>query len=282
MIVYSKPNYAENLFFHVQYQDYPILHTHDYWEFMLVLKGTIVHKINGKIEELKQNTLCLIRPQDVHSLHNKKKQISQHLNLGMDAKYFQQYMRLLAPSLYNELQTAEKPVTIDLSLAKVNRIFNDVNKVLSAEKSDYEMQLKLLFLDVVREFFSNRLKSSPTKNEYSTAVSGLILLMNNPENMKRDLSDIMQENNYSYSHTNRIFAREVGCTPSHYFRNKKFEYAKTLIGDTDMSLSDIAFTIGYKNYSHFSTAFKKYTGVAPIEFGRNKRDYYQSEGKASL
>ena len=277
MTVYTKPNHAENLFFHIKYQDYPILHTHDYWEFMLVLKGTIVHKINGEVQELEQNSLCLIRPSDVHSLHNKKKQVSQHLNLGVDAEYFKAYMRLLYAPLYERLCTANAPKMVRLSPAKVNRIVNDVNKALAADKSEQDMQINLLFLDVMREFYSDFIKTTPTKNEYTPVVKRLIMLMNNPENMKKDVSELIKETNYSCSHTNRVFLREVGCTPGKFFRDKKFEYAKTLIGETDMSLADIAFTIGYENYPHFSTAFKKYTGVAPVEYGRNKRDYYQSE-----
>lgn len=277
MTVYTKPNYAENLFFHVKYQDYPILHTHDYWEFMLVLKGTVVHKINGRVEELEQNSLCLIRPHDVHSLHNKKKQISQHLNLGIDAEYFEKYMRLICAPLYEQVYSADMPTVARLSPAKVNRIFNSVNRVLSADKNEYEKQIALLFLDVVREFYSDFVRSTPTKNEYSTVVKELIMLMNNPENMKKDVAELIKETNYSCSHVNRVFLREVGCTPGQFFRDKKFEYAKTLIGETDMTLTNVAYTVGYENYPHFSTAFKKYTGVAPVEYGRNKREYYQSE-----
>ena len=282
MMVCTKPSYAKNLFFHIKYQDYPYLHAHDYWEFVLVLKGIIVHKINGEVQELAQNTLCLIRPNDEHSLHNKKKQVSQHLNLGIDAAYFERYLRLVCPSMYEEFLTAKMPTEIVLSPAKANRIYNDANKVLSADETCYEMQMQLLFMDILREVYSEHIKSTPTKNEYSPAVSHLIMLMNNPENMKRDVADLIQETNYSYSHTNRVFTREVGLTPSQYFREKKFEYAKTMIGDTDMPLADIAFTIGYENYPHFSTAFKKHTGVAPAEFGRNKRDYYQSEKKENI
>lgn len=279
MTLYTKPDYAENLFFYIKYQDYPLLHTHDYWEFVLVLKGTIIHKINGQVEELPQNSLCLVRPHDVHSLHNKKKQVSQHLNLGIDAAYFERFMRLICPSLYDDLFTARMPTFVVLSHAKANRIYNDANKVLSADKNAYEMQIKLLFMDVVREFYSDSIKNMPQTNKYSSAVANLIMLMNNPENMKRDLGDLIKETNYSYSHLNRVFKGEVGCTPSRFFREKKFEYAKTLIGDTDMSFLDIAAAIGYENYPHFSTAFKKYTGIAPTDFGRNQRNYYQSEKK---
>ena len=73
---------------------------------------------------------------------------------------------------------------------------------------------------------------------------------------------------------NRIFTKEVGRTPSDFFRNKRFEYAKTLIADTDIPLQEIAFLVGYESYPHFSTAFKRYTGSAPGDYARAESGYY--------
>ena len=71
MTIYQKPQYANELFFHIQYKDYPFLHSHrGYWEFMLVTDGMLYHKLNGKRRELTKGTLCIIRPQDSHSMHN--------------------------------------------------------------------------------------------------------------------------------------------------------------------------------------------------------------------
>ena len=94
MQLYKIPKNATRFFFHIQHKDWPYLYAHDgYWEFMLITKGELTHKINGEKRELTQNTLCLIRPQDAHSLHNKKNAISQHLNLGVESEYFQQYLQ---------------------------------------------------------------------------------------------------------------------------------------------------------------------------------------------
>lgn len=276
MEYYTKPTEAKDLFYHIKYQDYPYTHTHDYWEFVLVLKGTIIHKINGETRVMSEGTLCLIRPHDVHSLHNKKREMSQHLNLGITAPYFQKYLEAISPDLYEELENTAMPREFVLSPAKVNSIFNSVKKVLSADKSQYEMQIRLLFMDVLREFYSESIKNVNAKNTYSPCVARLIILMSKPENMKLRAIDLIKDGNYSYSHTNRIFMQEVGCTPNHFFRDKKLEYAKTLIGETDMSLIDISLAIGYENYPYFSSAFKKYTGVSPVKYNRNQRSYYKN------
>lgn len=276
---YTKPEYARNLFVYIKYKDYPILHDHSYWEFMLIMKGTIIHKINGEKREVEQNKLCLIRPSDVHSIHNKRKLASQHLNLGIDSNYFKNVLDLIEGGLYERLLAEKGPIEIPLSPAKADRLFHDAYKILAANQDCYEMHLSLLFLDVVREFYSHLIKQGPIRSTYSPSVSQLILIMNNPENMKKELAELIKETNYSYSHINRIFLHEVGCTPSQFFREKKFEYAKILISDTDISLTDIACAVGYENYPHFSTAFKNYTGVTPCAFGRNNRTYYQNAAK---
>ncbi len=273
----TKPSHAKELFFHIQYKEFPLMHNHDYWEFMFVIKGTLLHTINRQKRELSENTLCLIRPQDVHCIQNKKKQGSQHVNLGMVPNILKAQLDILSPDLYETLLHAEQPIEISLSPTSANRILSDSYKILSADGDAYEMRLHLLFVDIIREFYSYHVKTVPIMGNYSAPVAQLLLMMNNPVNMRRDISGLIQETNYSYSHINRVFTREVGCTPSKFFRNKKFEYAKTLMNDTDMALVDIAETIGYETYSHFSIAFKKYTGVSPYNYAGSKRFYYASK-----
>ena len=44
------------------------MHSHDFFEFFLVKRGTIHHQVNSRTELLKPGTLVLIRPKDEHSL----------------------------------------------------------------------------------------------------------------------------------------------------------------------------------------------------------------------
>ena len=277
MLVCKIPKNTERFFFHIQHKDWPHLHVHDgYWEFMIVTKGTLVHKINGEKYELPQNTLCLIRPNDAHSLHNKKGCVSQHLNLGITDAYFQQYLELLSPNLYQELLSNCKAISLPLNPAATDSFLRSAYKILSIDSADYEQLLTLLFMDVMRAFYSHLVKFEPLQKKYSVPVSLLIRKMCDPENMKTDAESLIAQTNYSYSHMNRIFKKEVGCTPSKYFRDRKFEYAKKLLTETDTKLTDIALLTGYTSYPHFSISFKKYVGVSPCDYCNNKNNYYYS------
>ncbi|MBQ8846333.1 MAG: helix-turn-helix transcriptional regulator [Lachnospiraceae bacterium] len=51
---------------------------------------------------------------------------------------------------------------------------------------------------------------------------------------------------------------------------KKMEYAKAELAETNHSVSQIGYTLGYSDPHNFSNAFKKETGLTPSEY----RDSY--------
>lgn len=275
MITCTKPARAGDLFFHICRGGFPTLHTHDYWEFLLVLEGKIIHKINGEKVELPKHTLTLIRPSDAHALESEGASASLHLNLGVTVKDLERALLLLSSTLCDELLKKPLPTTVTLSPARAQRLERDAHKTLSAKENNYKQRLNLLFLDVLREFYA-RLSSDEEKENYSLPVTELLALFAGYENMRLPLRELIDRTGYSYSHMNRIFTKEVGRTPSDFFRIKRFEYAKTLIADTDIPLTEIALRIGYESYPHFSTAFKRYTGFTPCEFVGGA-DYYTTK-----
>lgn len=276
MTIYQKPKYANELFFHIQYKDYPFLHSHrGYWEFMLVTDGTLYHKLNGKRRELTKGTLCIIRPQDAHSMHNPKGGTSSHLNLGVTSQFLERYLSLLDENLYKKMEAAPF-LELRLSPQRTDKILQSAHRLLAADPSVYEKRLTLLFLDVIREIYSYLLRNDKESREYSQPVSTLIAEMENPQNMTVNIEELIHKINYSYSHLSRLFREELGISPSLYFKRKKFEYAKKLMTETDMKLTEIAFAIGYASYSHFSVSFKEMTGVSPVGYCKDKNNYYLS------
>lgn len=276
MLIYQKPKHADNLFLHIQYKDYPIRHTHrGYWEFMLVIKGTLVHKINGKTRLLPQGKLCIIRPDDVHSMHNKKGEPSAHLNLGVTSEFLSGYLSFIDGTLYEKMKNAPA-LELTLSPSRTEKLLHGAHQVLSASPSVYNRRLTLLFMDFLREMYSYLLRDELGEKDYSAPVVALMSEMENPKNMALSVNDLIQQINYSYSHICRLFRDEVQISPSLYFKKKKIEYAKKLMTETDMKFSEIASVIGYTSYSHFSTSFKDFTGVTPADYCKDKNNYYLS------
>lgn len=75
--------------------------------------------------------------------------------------------------------------------------------------------------------------------------------------------------NYVYlnpDYLTRMFKKQTGFSISDYLQQQRIEYAKKLLIETDMPVSEIALSAGYSNFSYFSTIFKKMTQLNPMEY----------------
>lgn len=70
----------------------------------------------------------------------------------------------------------------------------------------------------------------------------------------------------------RRFKSETGLTPADYFMRMKLTEARRRMSAANMSISQVAFDLGFSSSQHFSSVFKKYIGVSPGAFrAQNKK-----------
>ena len=63
-----------------------------------------------------------------------------------------------------------------------------------------------------------------------------------------------------------IFISKCGISPKKYIINQKLSKAKQLLTETDMSISEIAASVGYTDAMNFSKLFKQNIGCSPKAF----------------
>lgn len=65
----------------------------------------------------------------------------------------------------------------------------------------------------------------------------------------------------------RQFARQVkrtmGVNTTQYIQNKRVERAKRLLGDTELTITDIYVKCGFESANYFTRVFRNHTGVTP-------------------
>jgi AraC-like DNA-binding protein len=69
-----------------------------------------------------------------------------------------------------------------------------------------------------------------------------------------------------YSYASRLFSGVEGMTIEQFFILQKIEKAKELLVYDELSLSEIAWKMGYSSVAHLSSQFKKLTGLTPSAF----------------
>jgi transcriptional regulator GlxA family with amidase domain len=69
----------------------------------------------------------------------------------------------------------------------------------------------------------------------------------------------------SEAHFARSFKDAFGIPPHRYLLTRRIEQAKTLLRDTDLSITEIAFQTGWESLGTFGRTFRDVTGESPGE-----------------
>jgi AraC-like DNA-binding protein len=64
----------------------------------------------------------------------------------------------------------------------------------------------------------------------------------------------------------RAFKQSARATPHHYLMERRLEYSKKLLIETDLPLAQIALESGFSDQSHFSRRFRLFFGITPRSF----------------
>jgi len=93
------------------------------------------------------------------------------------------------------------------------------------------------------------------------------------EELKVTYSELIESQlNKDYAYLSALFSEVTGTTIEKYIINQKIERVKELLVYDELSLSEIAYKMGYSNVAYLSTQFKKVTGLTPSHFKQVKEN----------
>lgn len=89
--------------------------------------------------------------------------------------------------------------------------------------------------------------------------------------LRERLSDYLtRQLGHDYSALSKLFSEVSGTTIEKYFIAQKIERAKELLRYDELSLSQIADSLGYSSAAYLSAQFKSVTGMTPSRFRQQK------------
>ena len=69
----------------------------------------------------------------------------------------------------------------------------------------------------------------------------------------------------------KLFKHEFGISPIQYINGKKVERAQLLLFTTNMTIKEVAYTLGFSDQNYFIRMFRKMTGTTPQEYRKRLR-----------
>lgn len=183
-------------------------------------------------------------------------------------EFINQNKTMLLPLYHNYENTDEIKV-----------IFNELLGVVSDEEyvqaiADNYLNIILLRLSA-KYLYDYGVSHTVESNRRLSAILEWIRV-----NYDKDISssDIAEHFNYNENYLSRLIRNKTGLGLQKYIAAKKIEKAKEILLDSDSSVKEVAFCLGFTDDKYFMRVFKNFQGITPTQF-RNMHPHVHTNKK---
>ncbi len=228
------------------------------------LQGSVVwsHKGKSRKQVVVPGTVCLCHPR----YEAKDVVVSdewQVLVMALDTTRFREYApleaRAIESSLVGLLYSEDRHIA---------RLMTEMHQEATAGCPSgrlYAESLSLAVLVYVTAHYTSRTLRQPTKLSPAQQRSVVDIIRGNL-NSDMSVSDLAASIDVSATHFARLFKATFGISPHRYVMRERVLRAKTLLANTDWTISYIALDLGFSGHSHFTKVFHALIGVTPSQF----------------
>ncbi len=125
--------------------------------------------------------------------------------------------------------------------------------------------LTSILIEVTQNFISNyRLQNSDTLNSrsFEKIIEWIRLNLNN----NISSSKIAETFHYNPDYFTRLFKCKTGMRLHEYINTLRLSQAKLLIYQSNLSIKEIAYSVGFEDEKYFMKLFKAYEGITPSSY----------------
>lgn len=259
--------------------DYFFSRCHDhigFYEILFVIRGRAINVINGDVQVLNSRSVAFIRPEDQH-----------YIKPFPDAMDGFEFFNIKVPiDIMNEEFTVcdiikeriirgKIPFSTMIGKTEFGVMCARLLRYDSPDKYEYNnisAETKYLYYSIVRDFLTIALCAEEPLPQKMPQWFEKLLRDSKLQNVAMlDYADMVKMANVDKSYLWKVFKKYLNVSPTEYINILRLEYAYELMSNKTMSLTQIAYEVGYNNYSYFVRQFKKHYGCSPAAIVRNDK-----------
>ena len=249
------------------------LHDHDFCEVFLIAYGRVNHVVNEQTQELREGSMMLMRPTDVHCYQPIGETGCGIMNLAFPTSVLQRALDLMWDDYRTcPLWTNPQPAYMLLPSGKVKEwisAFSELNLLPVDDKEGIRHHVRRLLMQLLAACFFHQRPAPKTK--VPEWLFKLHAAMQEPERFQAGLPAMLALCEKTPEHMYRQFRHYYQKTPSEFINELRVNFAANLLRNTDQPITQVALSSGYENLSYFYEQFNRRFGLAPARFRRENQ-----------
>ena len=228
------------------------IHWHEFYEIELILDGAGIYNVDGIDYEIKPGALFFMSPSSVHHINFTKNTrlinfmfTSQVCELDFLCGLFS-----LFPHIYLNLVSKDVNFIHMIASEMVNTGYD---KYLSAQLNCVLGKIKSIYPE-------------NTSGVKETNMQYALLYIQNHFKEKIRLEDVAAAANYTPNYFSNKFKEYTGVTFKRYIMDMQFSMAVNMLEKTELSVTEVCYNCGFRDFPNFMVCFRKRYGVTPKKY----------------
>ncbi len=252
----------------------------DFYKIIFLSKGTGIFSIGVNTYYINEPTVLFIHPNEIISWQNLAKQSAGHFTL-FKKQYIEEHPALKAVmEKYNVFADAAKSV-IRLpagAVLSIDRLFMQMHEEKTNPNPLAEDALQAYIQLIIIASAKVALYPKPDLiNDKFKHIHAFFQLLENETSCINYTSPIRIRTVKEFAghlslhpnHLNALLKKHTGQNVSTHIKNRLLEESKILLLQTNWTLQNIGYALGFAEQPNFSLFFKKNIGITPDEFRRS-------------
>ena len=260
---------------HTRFVDFPV-HSHRYVEMIYQLQGETRHLIDDSYPlTLKSRQLLLLSRGTRHSIEAAG-EADLAVNFILIPAFFDAAALQLGDSNalsvflkanFHNSTPAAGHMVFDISDAPMAE--NLLENLILGQLKAIPLELQRLTLELLLRHLSGMSGAlvAQTKKEQEQQLV-LYVLSQIEQDVRASLSALAASRSMDVTALSRLIKKYTGCTFTELLHTARFSRAIVLLRDTELSITDIATSVGYENTAFFYRRFESRYGCTPAEYRR--------------
>ena len=247
-------------------------HYHNCYELYYLYSGERYYFIKDKTYHVTRGNLILIKDYDIHCTTNFAKHGYDRMLINFKKEFIDGFLDSVNDiDLFECFKKDIHIIRLDAQEQHfIEQLLRSMHNEYKNETTGYLTYLKTALIQLLT--FTNRhndqLAESNTKYANSThkTISEITGYINSNYTHKLSLSTISAQFFISPYYFSRTFKNVTGYSFIDYLNYVRIKEAQKLLRRTDLTIAEIAESVGYTSSTHFGRTFRKITGMSPLSY----------------